>query len=501
MLTSSPRSVRRGSQTPRVANFPEYPLSAAPEVIAFAAYCGLILDPWQEFVLTHGLGMGLDEMWTAPKVSCWVPRQNGKGAVIEALELAWLFMPGMEVDLVVHSAHEHRTAKKAYGRLERIIRRKPDIHRRVRQYRRTNGEQGIELRDGRELNYSTRSDSAVRGFSAPRLILDEAQELNADQIAAMLPTLSAMHNWQVWYFGTPPKDPAAWCYGLREDGEAGEPRLAHFDWGIGVVDQSKPDTELAARIDSIDTAYECNPAMGIRITEDTVRDERKPSGLGTKYAQERLGAWQPRKQTGSAIDPAQWSRLADPFSKRVGGLSLGVDISILRDFASINVYGTRDDGLGHGQLVDYRPGTDWIVARLAELKTALDPVAIGMGKGTYESLKEDLAKVGVKLPDDPEHPGRGDLAVTTPATMSAACAQIIDAIRQGSWRMVPAVQMDEAVAGAKINTTGETIAWARKDSAGDISPIGAQTVARWAHLTRVELVDQQVEQEIFAAWR
>src|SRR5690606_27814309 len=123
-------------------------------------------------------------------------------------------------------------SQRAYVRLERIIRNTPALHRRVRQYRQANGEQQIELVDGRMLQYTTRSRSAVRGFSAPKVILDEAQELNAEQIAAIIPTLSAMPGWQAWFFGTPPDNPAAWCYGLKADGEAGTPRLAHFDWGL-----------------------------------------------------------------------------------------------------------------------------------------------------------------------------------------------------------------------------------------------------------------------------
>lgn len=493
--------MRLGSQTPRVARFPDYAFTAAPEVIDFAKFNGLLLDPWQQFILTHGMGQDFDEEWTAKRVSVWVPRQNGKGAVIEALELAWLFLPGFEVELVIHSAHEHRTTNRAYKRLEKLCKRNRDLHKRVRQYRQTNGQQRIELLDGRELEYSTRSDTAIRGFSAPRVVLDEAQELNSDQMAAIGPAVSAMDFWQMWFFGTPPKDPAAWCYGLREDGEAGTERLAHFDWGIGIVDQTKPSIELSRRIASIDTAYECNPAMGIRIKPETVLDEMKPSGLGPEYAKERLGAWKKRALVTLGIDPKQWADLADPESKRSGDLALGVDISVMRDFASINVFGLRDDGLGHGQLVDYRAGTAWLPGRIAELALALDPVAIGMGKGTYESLKEDLKKVGLVVPEDPAQPLRGQLAVTNPAEMSAACAQLVDAIKHGKDRYVPSIQLDEAAMGAKLNPTGDTIAWARKDSAGDISPLGGLTVGRWAYYSRIDRLVKPPEQEIFAAWR
>jgi len=257
-LTSSLLDVRRGSQTPRVSNVPPYDLSAAPEVIELAASAGLHLDPWQQYVLTHGLGMHSDGRWAANRVSTWVPRQNGKGAIIEALELAWLFL--FEEEEIVHSAHQHRTSQKAYARLEKLIRRTPDLFRRVKQFRQANGEQQIETHDGRLLQYNTRSRTALRGFSSKKVVLDEAQELNLEQIAAIMPTLSAQYNWQAWFFGTPPDDPTAWCYGLREDGEAGVPRLAHFDWGA-VLNLDDPD-DLARSLD-IDLAYDTNPALAI----------------------------------------------------------------------------------------------------------------------------------------------------------------------------------------------------------------------------------------------
>ncbi|MEU6085606.1 hypothetical protein ABZ865_02165 [Streptomyces sp. NPDC047085] len=44
------------------------------------------MRPAQQLVLTHGLGEQADGSWASFKNSVWVPRQNGKGAVIEALE-------------------------------------------------------------------------------------------------------------------------------------------------------------------------------------------------------------------------------------------------------------------------------------------------------------------------------------------------------------------------------------------------------------------------------
>lgn len=487
---------RLGSQTPRVANYPPYDFSAAPEVIANAKRAGLELDPWQEFVLTHGLGqhlvLGPDGPaagdWTAKKNSVWVPRQNGKGGIIEALELAWLFLDDMKVDEITHSAHEHKTSKKAYERMERLCRRTPAFHRQVERYRHANGERMIVLKDGRRLEYHTRSDTAVRGFSSPRLVMDEAQEITADQMAAIQPTVSAMPKWQMWFFGTPPRVDDAWVYGLKADGENGESRLAHFDWG---ADLDMTRAEDRDRAHDIDLAYACNPALGIRIEIETVVDEQKPSGLGSKYAAERLGVWLPHRDGAGVIDMKAWAEIQDPLSRRDGDLAVAVDISVMRDYASITVFGKRADGLGHGQLIDYRDGVEWVVPRLIEIRKELDPIAFGMGPGTYESIKLELTDAGFYRPDQlpepvlkkrrgDETPRRGDLLVAGGLELAAACGQIRDAVKQRGFRVVPASQLTEAAAGAKIrSSSADATSWARATSDAEISPIGSLTIARY----------------------
>jgi hypothetical protein len=499
---SSLLDVRRGSQTPRVANFPPHDFTAAPEVIENAKKAKLFLDPWQEYILTHGLGqhLVLDEEgnpaagdWTAKKNSIWVPRQNGKGGVIEALELAWLFLDDMKVDEITHSAHEHKTSLKAYKRMEKLIRRVPAWHEQVYRFRQSNGERMIILRDGRQLEYHTRSDTAVRGFSSPRLILDEAQELTAEQMAAILPTVSAMPKWQVWFLGTPPRVDDAWAYGLKSDGENAEPRLAHFDWGAD-LDLTKPDDR--ARVNDLELAYASNPALGIRIEIETVIDEQKPSGLGSKYPHERLCVWLPHKESAGVIDMRAWADIQDAASRREGDLAVAVDISVMRDWAAITIFGKRSDQLGHGQLIDYREGVEWIVPRLVEIRKELDPIAVGMGPGTFESLKLELTDAKFFRPDDlpedelkrrrkDEKPRRGDLLIAGGTELAAACGQIRDAVKQRAFRVVPAVQLTEAAAGAKIRTaSADATSWARATSEAEISPIGSLTVAKYTYEQR-----------------
>jgi hypothetical protein len=442
-------------------------VSAAPEVIELATRAGLVLDPWQRYVLTHGLGQGLDGQWTARKVSCWVPRQNGKGAIIEALELAWLFLPGMQQDLVIHSAHQHKTAMKAYARMKRLVRNVPWMHRRVRQYRDTNGEQQIELVDGRALEYSTRSGKAIRGFSAPKVVVDEGQYLTEEHNAAIGPATSAMPNLQLWFFGTPPTDPTAWAYDLKEDGEAGTPRLAHFDWGAD-VDLSDPVAVKAAQAD-LDLAYGCNPALGIRILEETVVDEARPSGLGEKYPMERLGVWLPRlRKGGGAISAEAWAALADPESRRAGEIALAVDMNPKRTHTSIALWGRREDGRGHAELVEYRPGTAWVVERLVELVGRYSPLAVALdARGPAGSLVDALGDAGVVV----ECP--------TSAEMAAACGQLLDAVTNREFAHYPRQELARAAEGAVTRAIGEASGFGRLVSDVDIAPLIAVSLARW----------------------
>lgn len=486
-MTRSPLDVLQGSQQPRVSNYPPYLLSAAPEVIDLAAHAGLHLDPWQKFVLTHGLGHGLDEQWTATKVSCWVPRQNGKGGIIEALELGWLFL--FEEELIVHSAHQHRTSQKAYARLERLIRATPDMHRRVRQYRQANGEQQIELHDGRLLQYTTRSATAIRGFSANKLVLDEAQELTSEQMAAMLPTVSAIDNHQVWFFGTPPDNQAAWAYGLKEDGESGSARLAHFDWGLDL--DLSTDEGKAATVDRANW-YRANPAMPHRIKEHTVEDEAKPSGLGDKFGQERLGIWQPRATGGSGMLTAQqWAAVARAGTPRPSDVAFAVDINPTRTYAAIVVAGQLDDGTRLISLADYRPGTTWLLDRLVELKETWNPIAIGLdAKGPAGSLLLDLERKGLKQPADPDKPRRGDLAVPGAMQVAAAFGLFVDAVREKRLVHLDEPNLNKALAGAKTRSLVGGSAWDRKGNT-DICPLVAATLAYWAFDTRVEAIREE----------
>lgn len=491
-LISPPASLPGGNR-PRVEVAPPYAYSNGPEAVELSARAGLELDPWQRDALELMLAVGDDGLWACFEFAEIVARQNGKGGILEGRALAGLFLLGEQ--LIMWSAHEYKTALEAFLRMRALIRtleREGVIADDYVKVSNTNGEEGFEIPSTEQrLKFIARSKSSGRGFSGDTNIIDETFAYTLGQQAALMPTMSARPNPQIIYTSSPPLDGDTGepLFALRKRADAGgDEALGFRDWGCaGTLDQ-------VDRIDLDDRAKwaASNPALGIRITEQFVARERR-SMSPVDFARERMGIWPKQREQGGAIDVDQWASLADSRSRREGDVALGVDIAPQRDYAAIELYGLRDDELGHGQLVDYRPGTDWIIDRIVELRDALDPVAIGMGRGTGASLETELGKLGITRPEDPEDPQRGQLAITTATDMAAACGQLLDAVRQATMMHVPAQPMDAAVAGARTRETGDTIAWSRKDAAVDICPLVALTTARWAFETRAHLVVDDYE--------
>lgn len=496
-MTTSLLDVRRGSQSPRVSTHPTYAFSSGPDVADLSEAAGLVLDPWQRFVLEHGLGERPDGKWAAREVACFVPRQNGKGAIIEARVLAGLFLFGER--RILWSAHEYKTAQEGFLRIRELIQNAPDFDRLVKRYWEGSGEQGIELTTGQRLKFIARSKGSGRGFSGDLVILDEAQELTLLMMKALLPTLSARPNPQVWYFGTPPEDDAAWIYGVRKDGEAGKARLAYFDWGLGEIDLTVPLKERLRSYADMNLAYQTNPALGAdrpsALTEEFCEDEL--SRLKEGYAPERLGMWLPYagdESTGwQVISQAAWEAGLDADSAIESRPAYGVYVPPDRSYAAIGAAGTAAGGrhieiTGNDAVgLDYRPGTKWVVARLKELERH-EPSALVIDD---KALAEEAEKAGLTV-----HRANVTDVVT-------GCQALYDGIAGPDVAArdivhIGQAELTDAVRGAVKRDVGGSWAWARRDLAVDVTPLAAASLALFGHST--PRVHRPVTSEPWGAW-
>jgi hypothetical protein len=251
---------------------------AAGDAVELAASAGLLLDPAQRLALEIALRERRDGKWAAFEVGVIEPRQNGKGGILEARELAGLFLFGER--LLLHSAHEFKTAQEAFLRVLALIQSTRDLERMVSRVRTSHGEEGIELKSGARLRFVARSRGSGRGFSGDAVFLDEAYNLSDKALAALMPTMSARPNPQLWYTSSAPL-PTAESAVLRRfcrRGRKGASRLAYIEYAA------------AANADLDDQAAwaEANPAFGRRIFAEFIETERAAMS-DEDFARERLG--------------------------------------------------------------------------------------------------------------------------------------------------------------------------------------------------------------------
>lgn len=508
-LLISPPAVLRGARYPRVDVRPPIAATYGDLAVDLMAAARKPLEPWQADSMDLMLSTRPDGKWSCYEYAEWVARQNGKGGLGEARVLTGLFV--LDEELLMWSAHEYKTAMEAFRRVRTLIRNlgtpisetMVDVGGVPVKISNTNGEEGFERLDTEQrLKFIARSKGSGRGFSGDVNIIDETFAFTVDQQDALMPTLIARPNAQIVYLSSPPLtgNTGEVMFALKSRAEAGgDDSLGYRDWGI------PGDLDDLAKVDLDDRSLwqQANPALGLgRVTEETIDRMRRSMAAngGIGFAREVLGLWPRIRQGGGAIDPVQWAKLLDALSKRDNDIALGVDIAPQRDYAAIGLYGPNAAGKGHWQLTDYKPGTDWLVERLVELRGGLNPIAIAMGRSTGASLQVELAKVGIVVPDDVDKPVRGQLVITSASQMTAATGQALDAIRQGTVHHIGQRELDAAVAGAKTRETGDSVAWSRKDADADISPLVAVSVARWAFEALAHLVDQVEEIEPWAVF-
>jgi hypothetical protein len=456
---------------PRVMSVPEYSSTTGREAVELAAMAGLKLDPWQAMVLEHSLGERRDGSWAAFEVGVVVPRQNGKGAILEARELAGLFLLGER--LVIHSAHQFDTSLEAFRRLLFLIEDSPDLDRRVMRVSRSHGEEGIELRGGQRIRFRTRTKGGGRGFSGDCLILDEAMILPEAAHGALLPTLSARPNPQVWYTGSAVDqyvhDHGVVLARVRDRGLRGDdPALAYFEWSAPL--DETPDRATDAFAADAETWSAANPGLGIRISAEHIALELRSMDPRT-FAVERLGVgdWPATDGTAAQVIRLEdWQALTDPASRTVGDVAFAFDVSPDMSSSSIAVAGHRSDGLAHVEVADYARGTRWVVDKLIGYAARNDPVAVLCdASGPAAALVHQLEARGVEV------------TTVNSSEYASACGLLLEDIAERGLRHLDPPELRSAIKGAARRTMGDAWKWSRRSSAFDISPLVACTLARW----------------------
>lgn len=451
---------------PRIECVPRGGKAQAKLAFELCDRVGLDLDDWQRYVLEGACRTRSDGKWSALEVGVDVARQNGKGSILEARELAGIFAFGEK--LIIHSAHLVDTSLEAMERLLDLLEEAPDLKRRILRVVRTNGREGIIFDTHQRIRFRTRTKGGGRGFTADCLLLDEAMFLPEANIAALFPTLSARPNPQVWYTGSAVdqmvNDHGSVFARVRRRGIAKEDGVAYFEWSAPY----EIDT-VSEYLDERAAWVAANPAIGTRINEEFIRTERRAMDNRT-FAVERLGVgdWPSDEADADAISWDKWRSLVDNDSRMNDPITLAFDVTPARDRASIVAAGMRSDGLTHFEMAEYRRGTGWVAAKIIDLMTRFNVASVSCDPASpAAALVRPLENLGVEV----ETVGARDYA--------SACGMFFDLVDEERVRHLGTDELNMAVKNAATRPLGDSWAWSRKLSAVDISPLVAATLAVW----------------------
>jgi hypothetical protein len=396
--------------------------------------------------------------WLAPTVALVVPRQNGKGSVLEARELYGLFVLGEQI---LHTAQLFKTSREAFRRIAGLIESTPQLMKRTAEVRRSHGEEEILLKSGARLRFVARTMHSGRGLTADTLIYDEAYDTTDDHLSALNPTLTTSSNPQTWFTSSAALAHSDVLMRVRDRGRAQVPRLAYLEWSANP----------ALAPDDVQAWLQANPSVGYRVDLETLGDMATTMSPAA-FRREYLGAWPEDARSEWIIAPETWFSLADRESRIVGEKRFAVDMPWSRERTVIAVAGVREDGRDHVEIVDARPGNSWAVPRLVELadRWAPDvPVALDPS-GPAGALLPDLQAAGLEV----LRVGGRDLA--------AACGTFSDRAVAGRLRHLGQSELATALDGARRRPYADAGAyvWDRRDPSVDISPLVAATVALYS---------------------
>lgn len=501
----------RGAQRPRLSLLPERSGTAGPAAIALADMAGLTLDPWQAWCVDQILGERADgAMYWNPILNKWTPksavhraalviaRQNGKGAILEACELAWLYLlgAGWAPSALLHTAHESATAKEHFQRVEGLVSGTPELKAELGKggIRLGNGEWQISLATGQRILFKTRTKGAARGFTVAKLVLDEAMYLTSDQVKATEFATSAAEDPQIIMTGSAGDRDSVHFGKARANGMKGVgKRLFFAEWSANLCspmcengpggqficreheDRSKPETWARA-----------NPGYGVRLSPEDVMDEFHDLPA-EDFDVERLsvGDWPSEGEAWAIITKEGWENCLDEVSRPEPPVTFAIVTSPDKRWTAIVAASGNGEGCTHievtgtGQVSDYRSGTSWVVERAIEINKRHRNAQWVIDKATQASVYVDeLEKARLKV------------IIPTARDYAQACGQFFVAIMpigdaKSTLRHSGQPELASSVAAAEKRDVADMWAWDKKNATGDISCLVAATLAVWGHQKRV----------------
>lgn len=468
---------------PAFRTFPPFVKTLGPEVADICALADYTPDEDQADALDLAFALNAANKSVAFEVAMVACRQNIKTAFFKMCALGWLFVTDQH--RIVWSAHEFDTAKESHGELAGLIENCPPLHRRVKSILYGNGDQSITLKSGARLVFKARTRTGGRGLSGDKTVLDEAFALQPAHMGALMPIMSARSIFgdpQVFYGSSAGLEASEVLRGVRDRGRAGnDPSLVYVEYTDDLPgDCQEPSCDHrinreGCRLDDEARWARANPALGRRISVEHIRKERRAMPP-EEFARERLGWWDEDPHAGGAFPDGVWelAKTDAQFDQRP--VTFAVEVAPDRDWASIGACGTTLDGKMLVDVIDYRPETGWIGARLTELVE---------NHGTVGLIVQKSSPAGSLIPDLLAR--RVQITEVQTQEYAQACGSFYDAVVSKELGHLNQPELNVSVRGVRSRAAGDASAWDRRKSGLDISPLVAVTLAAWGHKAHAPL--------------
>jgi len=238
-MTAPARALLVGSQDPTHLWHTPYEFTQGERAIELYEAAAGPLDLWQKHALRIAMATDPLGVWLAFEFALILSRQNGKGQVLIALELAWLLI--FHDRLIIHTAHLFETCREHFLKIQAIIENNRWIEKRIETIREGRGSEEIVIKAGRNkageiiypqarLKFMTRKGGAARGFTGSKLVCDEAMYLDATMMAAGVPTMATRRDAQIIYAASAGLPVSTQLALVRRRGLRKEKRLALMMW-------------------------------------------------------------------------------------------------------------------------------------------------------------------------------------------------------------------------------------------------------------------------------
>ena len=324
---------------------------------------------------------------------------------------------------------------------------------------RSNGVEALTLEaTGGRLVMPSSSERGAHGYSLDTAVVDEAWALKDYRVPqALTPTQIARPDPQLWVVSTAGTAESLWLRELVEAGRAGgNDRLALFEW-CAPADLDPSDV----------TGWEAaNPALGETITAEelghTFAIASTPDSRA-EFERAHLNRWTARVE---AIIPAtSWRACLDPALEVGGEMVIGFEVALDRSRATIVAAGLAGDRVAV-EVIAQREGVEWLAPALADLRARWSPIAVvgnvtGPARSEVEALEESGAGV--------ERYNAGEF--------TAACQVFYDLVMEKRLAHRGQSELDEAARVVGRRKMGESWAFGRAVSSGDISALVAAAIA------------------------